>query len=35
MEIISAKKMYQPLLEIILELFYFESKDKPSELTKN
>lgn len=34
MEIISTKEMSRPLHEIILELFYFESKDKPCELTK-
>lgn len=34
MEIISTKETAKPLHEIILELFYFESKDKPSELTK-
>jgi hypothetical protein len=34
MEIIKTIEMAKPLHEIILELFYFESKDKPCELTK-
>lgn len=34
MEIINTVEMAKPLHEIILELFYFESKGKPCELTK-
>lgn len=34
MEIINTIEMAKPLHEIILELFYFESKGKPCELTK-
>lgn len=34
MEIISTIEMDKPLHEIILELFYFESKGRPCELTK-
>jgi hypothetical protein len=34
MEIISTIEIAKPLHEIILELFYFESKGKPCELTK-
>ncbi|WP_264524457.1 DUF5457 domain-containing protein [Flavobacterium sp. N502536] len=35
MEIINTVDITKPLHEIILELFYFESKGKPFELTKN
>ena len=34
MEIINTVEITKPLHEIILELFYFESKEKPCELTK-